>query len=63
VGASPSLSSTPAPVSSGQWQQDFVNHLARSEAERKPNAGLRITLQPEVSASASPSLSSLDQKR
>jgi hypothetical protein len=24
------------------WQDDFVNHLARSEAQRNPNASLKV---------------------
>jgi hypothetical protein len=36
---------SPAAVASAKasnWQEDFVNHLARSEAQRNPNAGLKV---------------------
>ncbi len=40
--------SVPAPAAS--WQTDFVNHLARSEAERNPNARMRIQLDVSLEA-------------
>jgi len=45
----------PTPAKAPAWQSDFVNHLARSEAQRNPNASLRvqINLAPKVSADLS----------
>jgi hypothetical protein len=44
-----------APAKAPAWQSDFVNHLARTEAQRNPNANLRvqINLAPKVSANLS----------
>jgi hypothetical protein len=47
--------SAPVAVS---WQTDFVNHLGRSEADRNPNAKLRIQIDPAPRVSAG--LSSLE---
>ena len=43
------------PAKAPAWQSDFVNHLARTEAQRNPNANLRvqINLAPKVSADLS----------
>jgi hypothetical protein len=36
------------------WQDEFVNHLAKTEAQRNPNAGLRIQvdLSPKLGATS-----------
>jgi hypothetical protein len=40
------------PTPPANWQQDFVNHLARSEAQRNPNASLKlhVDLAPKLGA-------------
>jgi hypothetical protein len=45
----------PTPAKAPAWQSDFVNHLARSEAQRNPNASLRVQINvaPKVSANLS----------
>ena len=42
-----------------KWMVDFVNHLGLSEAERNPNADLRLHI--PVSSNPAPRLSSLDR--
>jgi hypothetical protein len=43
-------SSVPA-VGSSEWLDDFLNHLGQSEAQRNPNAGIRLRPSPSVVAS------------
>ena len=45
------------PVKTQAWQSDFVNNLARSEAQRNPNANLRV--QVNVAPKLTAELSSL----
>jgi hypothetical protein len=42
------------PSPPAHWQQDFVNHLARSEAQRNPNAALKlqVDLSPKLTAAS-----------
>jgi hypothetical protein len=42
------------PTPASGWQQDFVSHLARSEAQRNPNAALKVQvdLAPKLGASS-----------
>ena len=47
----------PASSKSSAWQGDFVNHLARNEAQRNPNASLKVQI--NVAPKVSPNLSSL----
>jgi hypothetical protein len=42
------------------WQQEFVAHLGRSEAQRSPNAALRLTVQ--ATHAVASFLSSLTQR-
>ncbi|MCB1943613.1 MAG: hypothetical protein KDI53_16485, partial [Candidatus Accumulibacter sp.] len=48
------------PAARSDWLGDFVNHLARSEAKRNPNAALRV--QVDASPRATPSLTTMDQE-
>ncbi|MBL8470825.1 MAG: hypothetical protein JNM98_03430 [Rhodocyclaceae bacterium] len=51
-----------APATDSRWLGDFVNHLGRSEAQRNPNAALRVLLPvehgiaPKVNSPAAPVL-------
>jgi hypothetical protein len=54
--AAPVVSAAPAAAKTPKWQDDFVNHLARTEAQRNPNAALRVQvdLAPKLSAALRP---------
>jgi Ca2+-binding RTX toxin-like protein len=47
----------PTPAKPAAWQSDFVNHLARTEAQRNPNANLRVQI--NLAPQLSPGLSAL----
>jgi hypothetical protein len=42
------------PAPPADWQQDFVSHLARSEAQRNPNAALKVQVElaPKLAAAS-----------
>jgi hypothetical protein len=54
----PVVGTAPAAGKTAKWQDDFVNHLARSEAQRNPNAGLRVQVDvsPKLNSGARPTL-------
>jgi hypothetical protein len=33
---------SPVAARGGNWQDEFVNHMAKTEAQRKPNAAMRV---------------------
>ena len=62
VAAPPTASTTRSQASAAPrgWVGDFVNHLARSDAQRNPNAALRLHI--DLPARVSPQLGALDRQ-
>jgi len=58
VPAATSAREATSEAGSTEWLADFVNHLGRSEAERSPNAGFKLSI--PAAAKLGPTLNSLD---
>jgi len=43
---------SPVGTASAKWQDEFVNHLGRTEQQRNPNAALKVELTPKLGGAA-----------